>query len=966
MLKNKIKCIESIFSNKLWSTTFVSLTGLFSFLIILIHLLTSKTSFSEWVLFLTSTVILIYSSYEFINGIKSKKLKLLFPVLGISDAPIREIYGFFFVLVGLAMLIDSCFLIVFYIVLITLYWMTITFNFIRKYIYFINVRLIIYFILLSLILYTQAPIADTIITIIILGLLVVPEVLHNKRNKRLMDLGLIVVIGIALYFSILVLKSPFLEDNHYRLLLFIFIILIIRLIYSIFQLAGKLPEIFKSQTLVHRTFPIFVIVVFLFISFAMAFFSKPNSSNGSSNSTLVLFILVCYLFTCCILIYMYIIRPVLLDYPDTKLKTPTNLIAVFGTNWKVVTLSLSLVFIYNIDSVVIGMVDDFILYSILVFYFLLIFEFSMLFISPNTADIKSSTAKINTDNINDVLNYPTILPSMIAPISLDSVLISFDSKDLIPQEHKKEGEVVAFATLDTEYCFINETKINSNCKKDKINVVVNCEKKLTYYIDEVRYAFKVGDDYYMGYARLIIKVALIQTEVILTSFDIKLLTTHMIRQREYDFFDNYAKSNTSKTKFKFNRLLNKYRFFKENEFKVIPPKLNISIDSRKFLLNNGKYGAGKSVFDIVSINREGYNPLPISLWEENYSSELLFVLHNRLKTVSKTIYESKTYPWQNKQDETIQNRVRRVTVNKRTGNWWNVQKKVPWLSVVGLTTVILVCLYKIILELNILFPNILIEFKRFLKSASDVMFAQIQDGSPASFIVNLYPIKNPLINRESSYLLLWLFTTLIILFLSKRLIIQYRIHKTNSTEFFQDYFLADIRRILIQKNAVIIFEDVDRMDVEDIKKVFRLVSNLNKYMKEEERIVGVISLDLKVIKEKYDKEVNNEEYKQELEKICFNFESNSMEEWFDKNKKDYFRQLLKFTRYLLNNTEDMDISLKNVLEWKLDVILLNENIQFKKDPNFRTLRKLSEQITKLDSNNKEDWKTVQKSINNLV
>lgn len=326
----------------------------------------------------------------------------------------------------------------------------------------------------------------------------------------------------------------------------------------------------------------------------------------------------------------------------------------------------------------------------------------------------------------------------------------------------------------------------------------------------------------------------------------------------------YVKENLS-----YIKILYGYRFFLKQHTEH--NKKNF-FGGSKFYLHEGAYGTGKSLDDARFVNSLGMNPIPISLWEENYSNELLYIVYNRVQAIAKSI--NKTVENVTKYRDKKRNRILIPTV--------------------VLTTVVFAA-----------FDNIIHKMAQFnkLRSVHEVTYKVLLDG-----LTSIGFSKTLVFHKEFIYLVV-LFGAY---FVSEKLVVSFMVYRNNSSELFQDYFISEIRKTVTKKNAVLIFEDIDRMEVPEVQKTFRLIANLNRSMYKENRIIGILSFDKNVLKKKYILQYgeNGDAYLlDELDKIAIRFESLSFDKTdiFFKYLEEIINFFIKCSKLKVNTKKSEEI-----------------------------------------------------------
>ncbi|MFL8969934.1 hypothetical protein ACKA04_07770 [Helcococcus kunzii] len=312
-------------------------------------------------------------------------------------------------------------------------------------------------------------------------------------------------------------------------------------------------------------------------------------------------------------------------------------------------------------------------------------------------------------------------------------------------------------------------------------------------------------------------------------------------------------------------------------------------DIRSTILLNGEFGVGKTSYlaNDIFINKK--KSVFISMFEDN-SNDYIYSI---LKKVNK---EEKSYPKKIKEGLFV--RITSIFKN---------------LNVLVYLFVIYVGILKTLEELNKI--NI-------VNNINDIVYNFFRE------IFKIF-IYNADLN-ECIYKLMILVVALIVsIYLVPHIIKMFK-----NTNNFIDYFLDLIVSIVIENNMILVFEDIDRLNVNEIEELFRTISALNsKFYKSDSsnQIRMILTYDKKKIKEILLEENGNdtrENYNKELE---------------DKNKYKELEDKIIYKEYELEASKIFLTSL-------IDILDRFEKNQKEKDR--KMIMNLKEKIEEYKDNNK--------------
>lgn len=266
---------------------------------------------------------------------------------------------------------------------------------------------------------------------------------------------------------------------------------------------------------------------------------------------------------------------------------------------------------------------------------------------------------------------------------------------------------------------------------------------------------------------------------------------------------------------------------------------NVIYDHRKWLFNDGKFGSGKTSLSIVATSEMRMKPVIISVWEENFNHDYLYLIFKKLKKATK----------------------KRIFFTRQGFIFY-----------------------------FILLSSIIIMATPFIIKADDNSFIDIMN------ILKSYEILK---NMDKVWLyvvyllvvlgIIMIFTYFIFVFIQSNIIM----FQKNHSFYYQDFFLESINKMLMQSNAVLVMEDVDRLDVVDIKKLFSVLSAINNYCNTLTRFIGIITFDKQRLYDLLKDEFEN------LENKCLHHE---VFDQYDSQEsmEVYLEAILKYLCFLYN------------------------------------------------------------------
>ena len=314
-------------------------------------------------------------------------------------------------------------------------------------------------------------------------------------------------------------------------------------------------------------------------------------------------------------------------------------------------------------------------------------------------------------------------------------------------------------------------------------------------------------------------------------------------------------------------------------------------DNRKWLLHDDKMGYGKSVLDHSLITNNGYRPIVISPWEDNYDEDFIYLIYTKL------MKNTKTKPV--KDDKTI------------------------IIFFIGIFVALLTLYFNLFNIIIDMINSALIDF-HFQIKVSDLFIIKNTQG-----IFDF--IKGGLMIGFKQYTLhifdicIGISSVLLALIGTFYLLPYAIIHVKNSSKIHQSYYLKGIKKALTSNKVMLIIEDIDRLEEKPILDMFRVLSSINTFMQERDKPIGIISLYSDSNKvQKYRNDLSNKViYDRILEDVDL--------------KKSMIFYFLKYTEAFSYATNETLFTRKEK-EMIIKEIYTNENI------NFRDVHKILNEI----------------------
>ncbi|MEG0328716.1 MAG: P-loop NTPase fold protein, partial [Erysipelothrix sp.] len=437
-------------------------------------------------------------------------------------------------------------------------------------------------------------------------------------------------------------------------------------------------------------------------------------------------------------------------------------------------------------------------------------------------------------NALDFFEKPLLILDTREKISRNSRVFKLDLRSLLP--HNSDILEISASSHSISTC-----NMKSNLEEhlfDELFVSINTEKSGKYCIEKLSIKYKNSGKEYIDVFTIELRTENVGDEYLITSCLIVDYSSTRLKLRKS--FKEYWMSVHEITIEKNRRLINtlgNYYYFDKSEQKSLFQ--SNPVENRKFLIHDDKFGIGKSAYDTLVVREVKKVPIPVSLWQENYEHEMLFVLFNRIRKKTKM--------------------------------------RVMWPSMETLPTFIALI-------------TLFLSFSIFLVTKRD-LFPTLMKYDFLKVIFITYPELLVLTFGILGFMASILYAP------------EFMIYKKNSSEYYQDFYLKQIKKMIEKKNLVLIIEDLDRLDIETVEKCFRMIANLNYQFRNSNRVIGILSYDEKVIRNmfsnKYQTATLNSEstnvdyYDVIIEKIAIKKEFNKQSE-SSKFKQKYLEKLLDF------------------------------------------------------------------------
>ena len=319
-------------------------------------------------------------------------------------------------------------------------------------------------------------------------------------------------------------------------------------------------------------------------------------------------------------------------------------------------------------------------------------------------------------------------------------------------------------------------------------------------------------------------------------------------------------------------------------------QVNSEFDTRKWLLHDDQFGTGKSTIDLYFAMQQGYQPVMVSPWEENYDKDILHLIYSKMLKHNRGNFFSNIL----------------AAISTRAFIFWPIAAA----------------------AVIVFFDNDIV------KGIFDIIYYRILDTLFSSFSIardvvplGLHEIRD-IFFVVSSIIISYIGLSSFILF------------KKESTRDYQDFYIKRIQSILKQNPHIfLIVEDIDRLDSDVYNNVFRILSLLNKeFNNNNNNMLGLISLNRKIIEQD---NLSNEKAK---EKMLFETIENKI--IYGEIAKNYDYQV-SIRRYIDEGIEFLCACGGNKYE-------LEEEYRSTKITNFRDAHKCMEEILKKYYSSKQE------------
>lgn len=441
-------------------------------------------------------------------------------------------------------------------------------------------------------------------------------------------------------------------------------------------------------------------------------------------------------------------------------------------------------------------------------------------------------------DILDVFHHPISFMSVSGKVSKRSRAFELSVKSILPPNSEIKRVALTNHQLKTNY---PTTELPEGFY-DKIFLTFDVNKPGKYTLNKLYVEYNFEGRNYIDFFAIEIVTELVGNELLITSCLVVDYTSTKNKIRNKLRMRVMSLHNVIENcQLDYINLIGNYYYYNLSN-RALSLESN-NLENRKFIIHNDEFGVGKTAYDTLVVYDENKTPIPISVWQENYDHELLFVLFNRIKKKSNTKFTGPTF-------QTFPTFIAIVTV--------------------------FVSLALLILKERHLFTHLL-AFRANL----------LIRGVPSLFL--------------SSELIILFFACLGVL-ISLLFAPEFMIYKNNTSEYYQDFYLKRIEKMVRKKNLVLIIEDLDRLDVDTIEKCFRMIANLNYQFVGSSKIIGILPFDEEVIKEKFHGKYSDKltpfrgdskNYDEIIEKIAVEnvFETKLRNELF---KREYLQKLLDF------------------------------------------------------------------------
>ena len=336
-------------------------------------------------------------------------------------------------------------------------------------------------------------------------------------------------------------------------------------------------------------------------------------------------------------------------------------------------------------------------------------------------------------------------------------------------------------------------------------------------------------------------------------------------------------------------------FSQDGEELVIENFDDAQYDTRKWLLHDGKFGSGKTTMDLYFAMQHGYQPVIVSPWEDNYDKDILQLIYLKISENFRgdffddlsAIFQTKAFIF------------------------WPI----------AAAAIIVFCDNDII------------------KGVFDIVYYRILDTFFSSFSIALQFIPLGLHEIRDIF---FIFISIIIAYKG---LSGFILFKKDSTRDYQDFFITRIKSMYeYNQNILLIIEDIDRLNPDVYNNVFRILSLLNKEFYEKE-IIGLISLDRRIIENK-------------TRKNLFDCESKEERSFKDFENKIIYKEIAKNYDYQASMDAYINEGIQFLYQYYDDLGMeeLENEAKRKSSDNFRDVRKnMSDIISKYSKgkNNKE-------------
>lgn len=450
---------------------------------------------------------------------------------------------------------------------------------------------------------------------------------------------------------------------------------------------------------------------------------------------------------------------------------------------------------------------------------------------------------------------------------------------------------------------INEEN-NNGAKNDKNRVDVKNSKCIYLSIEKLRtndklsiyYSYEQDGEIYNMKCDLYLEIKYIGTTLYVSQYKFK--NFRKVRNEFkfgstsiFNIFTN-AKEKYSKNDYPIEyHVLNNIKLYDNSKNKItIDKHIKSQFDPRKWLLHDNQFGTGKTTYDLYFAIQQGYQPVIISPWEDNYDKDILQLIYSKMSKNNRGHFFANIF----------------ATISTRAFIFW---------PIAAAATIVF-------LDNDI------------VKGIFDIIYYRILDTLFSSFSIARVVIPLGLHEIRD------IFFVVLSIIVSYIGLSSFILFKKDSTRDYQDFFIKRMQSIWKRNPHIfLIVEDIDRLDPDVYNNVFRILSLLNKEFNN--NMLGLISLDRKIIENKKGIKLFHKDTKSEM--LFKTFENKIIYEEIAKNYdyqasiRQYIDEGIEFLRACGGNRDE-----------------LKEVYRSTKITNFRDAHKCMEEILKKYYSSKQE------------